>query len=241
MEIYLTYCQKSKSKKTRMRGYQRVGMEIPKLRQLLEDRHHHETPLQEADLTREVRACLAVCSGLGEFEVDTLTASDITFNLLARNSISYLHLKKAQLHTKMGALGVQTPDQLHRLGVLTLDFVQDAEFARACCALFTPASMRDAFLVHGPQAVMLAGEEASLYFNAHTEQLLQACEGDPACARCVLLQLPSTALNGVHAKTLLATGLCRSQLLQLGFGPATLSKSLLGTPEELLALANFKL
>jgi len=151
---------------------------------------------------------------------DALELEDeaINFDLLVRHGVTALNIATANVRIlALKRRGVDDVKQLRRLGFDALHLVDGVLCADACAA-FGAKAVIDCFLVAPKDAVALAGSDAIATLGLSNEALLAVCAGAPVEAFAVLEQHVGTPnpLDGVHAATLLDTGLRAPQLKTLG-------------------------
>tara|TARA_X000001036_G_scaffold327266_1_gene305815 strand:+ start:426 stop:1037 length:612 start_codon:yes stop_codon:yes gene_type:complete len=157
-------------------------------------------------------------TSLSNEEALSIDDAAITLDLLVRHGVKALNITTAGVRIlALKRRGVDEPQQLRRLGFDALHLADPVHCADASAAYGAKAVI-DCFLVAPQDAVALAGSDAVAILGLSNEELLAVCAGAPTEAHAVLEQHlgSSSPLAGVHATTLLDTGLRAPQLKTLG-------------------------
>lgn len=153
---------------------------------------------------------------------ETLTADvrDLGPQWLADRGVGRENLELAQLGPReLFRLGwATTPEAVRDLGLDALTFYQQPTYAAEAAALYGADACRACWLRSAGDALALAGGAVCREWGVTLAMLLRACPEAPLEAQAVLSQTAGVglAVRGVHAETLVATGIDGEGLLRGG-------------------------
>ena len=195
----------------------------------------HET------LSLRQRVALCVNTRLSAEEALPMADGEISADFLKQKKVTSTHLIIADFKiANLKSRGASMDFLRHEIGYDTVDIVNHPHLAEQFVACFGFGACKDAFCRTPCDAVLLAGSPSQDHLALTSSELLRACNSQKSAAVAVLKQLGPSSLAGVNASDLREQGIGRSELVSANFDLIHLSKTLLGSPEEVARVLDFK-